>query len=56
MTFTDRNDLLPALPAQVLLEWVTPKILLMGTEKTEGKISSYTETLFSVSAVSSGPS
>jgi hypothetical protein len=34
MTFTDRNDLLPA---QVLLEWVTPKILLMGTEKTERK-------------------
>jgi hypothetical protein len=47
MTFTDPNDLLPALPAQLLLEWVAPKILLMGTEKTEGKIATNsTEQLF----------
>jgi hypothetical protein len=31
---TDRNDLMPA---QEKLEWVTPKISLMGAEDTEGK-------------------
>ena len=30
----DRNDLVPA---QEKLEWVTPKITLMGAEETEGK-------------------
>ena len=35
MIFTDRNDLLPA---QEKLEWVTPKISLMGgAGRTEGK-------------------
>ena len=33
MTADDRNDLLPA---QEKLEWVTPKISLMGAEDTEG--------------------
>jgi hypothetical protein len=33
MTSTDRNDLVPA---QEKLEWVTPKISLMGTGDTEG--------------------
>ena len=35
MTSADRNDDLS--PAQEKLEWVTPKISLMGTEDTEGK-------------------
>ena len=35
MTSADRNDLMPA---QEKLEWVTPKISLMGAEDTEGKI------------------
>ena len=34
MTSADRNDLMPA---QEKLEWVTPKISLMGAEDTEGK-------------------
>jgi hypothetical protein len=34
MTSTDRNDLMPA---QEKLEWVTPKITLMGAGDTEGK-------------------
>jgi hypothetical protein len=33
MTSTDRNDLMPS---QEKLEWVTPKISLMGAESTEG--------------------
>ena len=33
-TAADRNDLMPA---QEKLEWVTPKISLMGAEDTEGK-------------------
>ena len=32
-TAADRNDLMPA---QEKLEWVTPKILLMEAEYTEG--------------------
>ena len=36
MTSADRNDLMPA---QEKLEWVTPKISLMGAEDTEGKTS-----------------
>ena len=32
---TDRNDLMP--PQVKELEWVTPKISLMGAEDTEGK-------------------
>ena len=32
---SDRNDDL--VPAQEKLEWVTPKISLMGAEDTEGK-------------------
>jgi hypothetical protein len=36
----DRNDLVPA---QEKLEWVTPKITLMGAEETEGK-SAYSTT------------
>ena len=38
MTSTDRNDLMPA---QEKLEWVTPKISLMGAGDTEGKVSFY---------------
>ena len=34
MTSTDRNDLVPA---QEKLEWVTPKISLMGAGETDGK-------------------
>jgi len=34
MTSADRNDLMPA---QEKLEWVTPKISLMGAEDTESK-------------------
>lgn len=34
MTSADRNDLVPA---QEKLEWVTPKILLMCAEDTDGK-------------------
>jgi hypothetical protein len=34
MTSTDRNDLMPA---QEKLEWVTPKISLMGGGETESK-------------------
>jgi hypothetical protein len=38
MTSTDRNDLMPA---QEKLEWVTPKISLMGSGETErGKTGS----------------
>lgn len=33
MTSADRNDLVPA---QEKLEWVTPKILLMCAEETDG--------------------
>lgn len=33
MTSADRNDLVPA---QEKLEWVTPKILLMCAEDTDG--------------------
>ena len=33
MTSSDRNDLVPA---QEKLEWVTPKISLMGAEDTDG--------------------
>ena len=33
MTSADRNDLMPA---QEKLEWVTPKILLMGAGETDG--------------------
>ena len=33
MTSTDRNDLMPA---QEKLEWITPKISLMGADKTAG--------------------
>ena len=33
-TAADRNDLMPA---QEKLEWVTPKISLMGAEDTDGK-------------------
>jgi hypothetical protein len=33
MTSTDRNDLMPA---QEKLEWVTPKISLMGAGETDG--------------------
>ena len=43
MTSTDRNDLMPA---QEKLEWITPKISLMGADKTEGK----TFTFFPVEA------
>ena len=41
MTSTDRNydDLVPA---QEKLEWVTPKISLMGAENTEGKAMFFT--------------
>ena len=39
-TAADRNDLMPA---QEKLEWVTPKITLMGAEETEGK-SAYSTT------------
>ena len=42
MTSADRNDLMPA---QEKLEWVTPKISLMGAEDTEGKFSNKTEML-----------
>jgi hypothetical protein len=38
MTSADRNDLMPA---QEKLEWVTPKISLMGAEDTEGKPFNY---------------
>jgi hypothetical protein len=42
MTSTDRNDLMPA---QEKLEWVTPKILLMKSGKTQGsKFESTRET------------
>ena len=34
MTSADRNDLVPS---QEKLEWVTPKISLMGARETEGK-------------------
>jgi hypothetical protein len=34
MTSTDRNDLMPA---QEKLEWVTPKISLIGSGDTDGK-------------------
>jgi hypothetical protein len=34
MTSADRNDLVPA---QEKLEWVTPKISLMGAGDTDGK-------------------
>jgi hypothetical protein len=34
MTFSDRNDLMPA---QEKLEWVTPKISLMEATTTDGK-------------------
>ena len=34
-TAADRNDLMPA---QEKLEWVTPKILLMEAEDTEGNL------------------
>ena len=33
MTSAERNDLMPA---QDKLEWVTPKILLMGAGETDG--------------------
>ncbi len=33
MTSTERNDLMPA---QEKLEWVTPKISLMGAGETDG--------------------
>ena len=36
MNSADRNDLMPA-PAQEKLEWVTPKISLMGAGTTDGK-------------------
>ena len=36
MNSADRNDLMPA-PAQEKLEWVTPKISLMGAETTDAK-------------------
>ena len=40
MTSTDRNDLTTyrndLMPAQEKLEWVTPKISLMGSGETEG--------------------
>ena len=40
----DRNDLVPA---QEKLEWVTPKITLMGAEEREGKAAySTTERYF----------
>ena len=35
MTSADHNDLMPA---QVKLEWITPKISLMGAGDTDGKI------------------
>jgi hypothetical protein len=39
MTSADRNDLMPA---QEKLEWVTPKISLMGAEKTaSGKVGKF---------------
>ena len=45
MTSDDRNDLVPAQSQK--LEWVTPKISLMGAEETEGnKLSAYGEQVF----------
>jgi hypothetical protein len=49
MTSADRNDLMPA---QEKLEWVTPKISLMGAEDTEGKL----EQLITENDTTSGPS
>jgi hypothetical protein len=44
MTSTDRNDLMPA---QEKLEWVTPKISLIGSGDTDGtKQTILTETPF----------
>jgi hypothetical protein len=40
MTTTDRNDLMPA---QEKLEWVTPKISLMGAGETNSKINGCAE-------------
>ena len=43
MTSADRNDLMPA---QEKLEWVTPKISLMGAEDTESKWNQTIELLY----------
>ena len=40
MTPADRNDLVPS---QEKLEWVTPKILLMEANVTDGKFPAITE-------------
>ena len=54
MTSADRNDLMPA---QEKLEWVTPKISLMGAEDTEAKKTYYLEQYFSfIPGVDFGPS
>ena len=60
MTSADRNDLGPA---QEKLEWVTPKISLMGAEYTDGKLkptvpieSVYYTPIFGWKQRSSGPS
>ena len=54
MTSADRNDLMPA---QEKLEWVTPKISLMGAEDTEGTKPAPTNIEFSKNATPfSGPS
>ena len=50
---TDRNDLVPA---QEKLEWVTPKISLMGAEKTEGKNNATLEFYNGIQQKTFGPS
>jgi hypothetical protein len=52
MTSAERNNL-GSLPAQQKLEWVTPKILPMEAEDTEGKLEPGTEL---TSAPNNGPS
>ena len=42
MTSTDRNYLVPA--QEKLVEWVTPKISLMGAGETDGKTVPAAET------------
>jgi len=50
MTSTDRNDLMPA---QEKLEWVTPKISLMGAVDTANKVSNANELTYKIAI---GPS
>jgi hypothetical protein len=53
MTSTDRNDLMPA---QEKLEWVTPKISLMGAGETDGKRPNTSEVQIEDTTTGFGPS